>query len=161
MNRFFTSDLHIGHASVARLRNFNSIEEHDNAIIESLQKLPKKSKLWILGDIAWNEASLMRLREVSCKIKVAILGNHDTMLARTYLEVFDDIIGPVKYKKLWLSHHPIHPQEMYRCKGNVHGHIHMYGATPKLALPYYNVNWDFHKGGVPFEKIETAIMDHK
>ena len=37
--------------------------------------------------------------------------------------MFDDVQGFVKYKDYWLSHCPIHPNEL-RGKYNLHGHVH-------------------------------------
>lgn len=40
-----------------------------------------------------------------------------------YVQVFDDVQGFMKYKEFWLSHAPIHPNEL-RGKVNIHGHVH-------------------------------------
>lgn len=154
MDRYFISDLHLGHKAQIKWRGFKSQEEHDTAVIESLMTLPKKSKLWVLGDIAFNEESLKLINRIPSRLKVCVLGNHDKMPAKKYLEVFNDIIAPIKYKRFWLSHQPIHLQEMYRVRGNIHGHIHDNAATKPLQYPYFNVNWDFHKQPVLFERIE-------
>jgi calcineurin-like phosphoesterase family protein len=55
--------------------------------------------------------------------KHLILGNHDEFTLETYKPYFNKIHGFVRYKGMWLSHAPIHPQEL-RGKVNVHGHNH-------------------------------------
>lgn len=140
---WFTSDLHLGHAFAADARGME-LQEHDDLIIDNLKAvLNKKSKLFILGDVVWHHKHLPRLAELP-GIKELIIGNHDTLSTREYLKYFNKVHGFRKYKNFWLSHCPIHPQEIYRCKGNVHGHIHRGAATNPLYLPYFNVNVDFH-----------------
>lgn len=155
-DRYFTSDLHLGHPHAAKMRGFSSVAEHDEAVILSLLDLPARSKLWVLGDIAYNPQALALLHACPCTVKHAVLGNHDKMHTREYLKVFRSVEGAVRYKKLWLTHIPVHPQELYRCMGNVHGHIHKSGATKNLGMPYFNVNWDNWLRPVPYEEIQKA-----
>ena len=50
---FYTSDLHLGHAKVAEIRGFDSLQEHDQTIIDNLDRqVGKRDTLWILGDIS-------------------------------------------------------------------------------------------------------------
>lgn len=52
-NRFFTSDLHLGHRLVSEIRGFENVVDHDESIIEQWNKQVKpKDTVWILGDIA-------------------------------------------------------------------------------------------------------------
>lgn len=161
MKRFFTSDLHLGHRLAAEKRGFDTLDEHDAAVFDSLVQLPRRSKLWVLGDIAFSARGIEILKALPSTQVVAVLGNHDKLPASRCLDVFDDVHGALKYKGWWVTHIPIHPQEMYRCKGNIHGHIHKGAATPELPLPYFNVNWDFHRGPVAFEEIDAAIEGSK
>ena len=48
---------------------------------------------------------------------------------------FDEVYGFHKYKEFWLSHCPIHPQEL-RGKYNIHGHVHHNNIPDKN---YFNV----------------------
>ena len=150
-NRYFTSDLHLGHSMAAEKRGFNSVKEHDEFIINTLKEIcNKKSTLWILGDIAFKKESLELLNQVPAN-KKGLYGNHDMMNSTEYLKVLQSMHGFYKYKNMWLSHCPIHPQEMYRCSSNVHGHIHKNTNSLELPLPYINVNWDFWDRPVTFE----------
>ena len=69
------------------------------------------------------------------------MGNHDSTLLYTQTIAANLTILPplVNYKNFWLSHCPIHPQEMRDRKGNVHGHLH--GSKIEDPL-YFNVNFD-------------------
>lgn len=143
-NVWFTSDLHLGHKLAAEFREFDSVEDHDKTIIENYNsKIGKKDNVFILGDLAFTSEGLERAKELT-GYKELIFGNHDTYELTKYLDVVQKVHGFRKYKDFWLSHCPIHPQEMYRCKGNIHGHIHKGAATKELYLPYFNVNVDFH-----------------
>jgi calcineurin-like phosphoesterase family protein len=141
-NIWFTSDLHLGHDHAVKARGFSSVIEHDWAIITSLNSVVKRrDKIFILGDVVWNVDSLKLLKEIH-GTKELIIGNHDNTATKEYLEHFTKVHGFRKYKHFWLSHCPIHPQEVYRCRGNIHGHIHNGGATASLGYPYFNVNID-------------------
>jgi calcineurin-like phosphoesterase family protein len=145
-----TSDLHLGHRYAATSRGYSTVDEHDTVIIRNLAALDKRDKLFILGDVAWNQTSLALLSEVRAT-KEMIFGNHDTMSIQKYLAVFDKVHGARMYKDYFLTHIPIHPQELYRSKGNIHGHIHKDAATKPLEdSRYFNMNWDFHRKPVLF-----------
>ena len=159
MSVFFTSDLHLGHAFMARHRGFDSIEEHDEAVISSIEPfLTKRTLLWILGDVVWHNSSLKHLARLKGSLKL-VLGNHDNFPTGTYLKYFSKLYGAVMYKGLILTHIPIHPQEVYRGRLNVHGHIHANAATENIGLPYYNVNWDFHKKPVSLDELKKVAEE--
>jgi calcineurin-like phosphoesterase family protein len=52
-----------------------------------------------------------------------VLGNHDIFPISEYQKYFTKIHGLTKYKGFWLSHAPIHSEEL-RGKINIHGHVH-------------------------------------
>lgn len=55
-----------------------------------------------------------------------ILGNHDTdrkLSINDLVYVYDEIHSLYKHKEFWLSHAPIHSDEL-RGKINIHGHTH-------------------------------------
>lgn len=143
-NVWFTSDLHLGHKTAAYLRGFSSVEEHDAHILAKLQIVGKKDKLFVLGDVAWRPQSLMLLHDAP-GIKELIFGNHDKLQIACYLKVFPKVHGFRRYKDFWLSHCPIHHQEIYRCTANIHGHIHNGSATKQPEdHRYFNVNIDMN-----------------
>ncbi|QDH46535.1 putative calcineurin-like phosphoesterase [Aeromonas phage LAh_6] len=126
-----SSDLHLGHRNVTKWRSqFSSVEEHDEYIIDRHIKTLGKRDIWVcLGDVCFDRNKLHRLNSISCEKKVLILGNHCTehLSVLDFLEVFDEIHSLKKGShngvKYWLSHAPIHEEEL-RGKINIHGHMH-------------------------------------
>lgn len=125
---YFMSDPHLGHNNVIRFRSqFKTLEEHDDYIEQQYKSIvTKRDKVFMLGDIAFTKEALQRIKSWD-GYKVCILGNHDCerngVTLQDYLEVFDEIHGFIRYKEFWLSHCPIHPDEL-RGKANIHGHVH-------------------------------------
>lgn len=122
---FFLSDLHIGHKAILKYRpEFKSVEEHDNTIIENWNSVVKKKNqiVWVLGDFMLKnnkydmESILDRLNGT---IRI-ISGNH------CHMDYYPrDMIWKALEKKYgyWLSHCPIHPNELRGSKC-MHGHVH-------------------------------------
>jgi calcineurin-like phosphoesterase family protein len=65
-------------------------------------------------------------------------GNHDHASLFRYASQFDNVytFGIIKKFSFWLSHAPVHPQELYRGM-NIHGHVHS-NTVPDAR--YYNVS---------------------
>ena len=124
---YFTSDWHLGHKNISKYRTkFKTMQENDEHFINEFNKIIKKrDAVFFLGDIAFDEEALEKLKLLNhCHKKILYLGNHDYLHAEKYLEVFDEVYGIRSYKSYWLSHCPIHPQELRNRKGNIHGHLH-------------------------------------
>ena len=83
MSVYFTSDLHLGHKLASEKRGFNSIREHNDAVIASLSRLNKRDMLWVLGDVAMNELGLAKISSLRCRLKL-VMGNHDNYSYQTY-----------------------------------------------------------------------------
>ena len=134
------SDLHIGHRNILKYDpQFKTVMERENAIIEQWNSVVhKRDVVYVLGDAVFNYAHAWVIRELKGTKKL-IMGNHDTLTAMEYLSVFDDIVAPIKYKGTWLTHQPMHPEEL-RGSPNIHGHIHE-GKSLKDDR-YFNVNVD-------------------
>jgi len=124
---YFISDLHIGHKRICEFSgpmrgNCITVEEHDAWIIEQWNsRVTKHDLVWILGDVCFDKTKLDTLKKLRGS-KHLILGNHDEFLVE-YPKYFNKIHGFLKYKGAWLSHAPIHPDEL-RGKVNIHGHVH-------------------------------------
>lgn len=122
------SDLHLGHAGITKFRQgFNSAEEHHEILFDNLaSNVTKRDTIILLGDVAFTSEWNKRIASIRCLSKVLVMGNHDrdkltiTELAETY----DKIYSLVSMRKVWLSHCPIHPEELRRRKGCFHGHTH-------------------------------------
>ena len=161
MQVMFTSDLHLGHRSICKYRSkFTTVEEHDEYILDLMSKLNKRTILFILGDFLFDgphfEVYLHRIAKFPCTIKL-VMGNHDSM------QLYTQTIAPnisiqlplFTYKNTWISHCPIHPQELRNRDGNIHGHLHN-SIVPDLR--YFNVNLDVNEYDfVPLNKILTAL----
>jgi calcineurin-like phosphoesterase family protein len=129
---FFISDLHFGHT---KIMDFAGDYRHGDSYIENMQiiidmwnsRVTKRDTVYVLGDVAFNDDGLNGLRELN-GLKYLVRGNHDRYRAKNYLKIFQDIYGVRMYKGFWLSHAPIHPDEL-RGRRNIHGHVHQNSIT--------------------------------
>lgn len=126
---YVASDLHFGHKNIAQFRQIAGIsneEEHREFLISRWNTtVTKRDTVFVLGDACFNEEFLEHIARLK-GTKVLVSGNHDTLDAASYLTVFKDVAGMIRAKACWLTHAPIHPNEL-RGKLNLHGHVH--GAT--------------------------------
>lgn len=144
MSVYFCSDLHLGHKNISKFRPFvSSTEENTNLVVNDwTKKISKNDVVYCLGDAAFDKDSLNILGNLKGR-KVLIRGNHDDFVSIHDLScVFEEIYGMFKYKGMWLTHCPIHSDEMRGRKGNVHGHTHNHiikkGIWPfKMDHPKY------------------------
>ena len=158
---YFNSDLHLGHKRVlifhdryrAKCMGVDTIEQHDEMIFDLWNdRIKKRDIIYILGDLGHQYHGIKTLPGT----KKLLLGNHDTGKAHEYLEVFDDIIGPIAYKHHWLAHFPPVESELYG-RPVIHGHTHSTGvADPK----YINVCIEM-TGGKPvnFQDIKSGKFE--
>jgi calcineurin-like phosphoesterase family protein len=120
---FLISDPHFGHENVAKKRGFDSIEQHDNFMVSNWNKVVHKNdKVFVFGDITMEKKKYDILDKLNGN-KTFILGNHDLEQNSNDLCKYGKVAGLLKYKGFWLSHCPIHPDEL-RGKKNIHGHNH-------------------------------------
>lgn len=124
---YFIGDLHAGHKNICKFRQgFESEEQH----FEHMKKVyhdivTKRDRVFFMGDTAFTKERLLDIATWTGH-KTAILGNHcleKECTIQDYVQAFDDVQGFMKYKEFWLSHAPIHPNEL-RGKINIHGHLH-------------------------------------
>lgn len=139
---YFLSDLHLAHKNICKFREgFISVEEHNALIKENYHKrVTKRDTVYFLGDVAFDKESLADVKTWAGAKKILICGNHDldhhTM--KDLVEVYDEVYALKKYKELWLSHAPIHPDEL-RGKVNIHGHTHYHNIADDR---YVNVSME-------------------
>ena len=140
---FFTADTHFGHRNICKYRpQFASPQEHDEHIIKQWNGVIKKAhhQVWVLGDMCIKN-KLYDFDSIISRLKGTIhviTGNHCYLPAYSKIHVANGIL---KKYGFWLSHYPIHPQEL-RGKKNIHGHIH--GIENLLKDDrYINVNCEF------------------
>lgn len=130
---FYTSDTHFCHENVLNFeklrRPFKNIEEHDEELIRLWNATVRpKDRVLHLGDLCFKAGTSLDLVMPRLNgVKTLLLGNHDTLPARRYLEHFRDVKSVFEDKKLGIlfSHYPVHPSQLeFRYKVNVHGHMH-------------------------------------
>ena len=123
-NVWFCSDLHFGHKNIDKFRHFVDSEEHNRDLIISSWKtcVNKSDLVYVLGDACFTMETVGDFAELPGR-KILIRGNHDLLDTQVYLKYFESVYGLLKYKEFWLSHAPIHPNEL-RGKVNLHGHVH-------------------------------------
>jgi calcineurin-like phosphoesterase family protein len=127
-NVWFISDLHAGHKNIHKFRTgFESEESHYETIKRNYHKVvTKRDKVFFLGDVAFNKERLADISTWVGEQKVLICGNHDLengIKMQDLCNTYTDVYSLLRYKELWLSHAPIHPNEL-RGKYNLHGHVH-------------------------------------
>lgn len=162
---YFTSDLHIGHKKefVYLARGFESIEEHDEAILANWNAtVSEKDEVYLLGDVMLNdkEYGLEILRKLNGHIHI-IRGNHDTdEKIKKYAEC-DNVVEVVAAaylragkNTLYLSHYPTLVSnrkqiQVNNIRANIYGHTHqktnffddgVHGEHPYM----YHVGVDSH-----------------
>jgi len=133
---YFVTDTHFTHHNILifkdnngkLLRPFASIEEHDDLIIDNINKKVRiQDKLFILGDVVINRKAMPILDRINTKKKILIKGNHDIFKLKDYLPYFTDIRAYKIMPKhnLIFSHIPVHPNQFKgRFELNIHGHSH-------------------------------------
>lgn len=132
---WFISDTHFGHANIIkftgndgeRIRQFASVEEHDETIIENVNKLVKPhDRLYIMGDVAIGRKHIATVGKLNGKKKL-LKGNHDIFRLKDYIPYFEDISSYRVYPNhgIIVSHIPLHTCQLERrFRLNAHGHMH-------------------------------------
>lgn len=160
---YFTSDPHLGHKNILNFRpQFSTIEEHDNAFFGEIAKLTKRDILYILGDFLFDcedfDKYLERISKFPCRIKL-VLGNHDSLklYSQTIAKNIEVQLPLFSFKNYWVSHCPIHPQELRSRIGNLHGHLHY---APLDDKRYFDVGLDKNNFKfVDFEDIKQILNE--
>lgn len=157
-NTFLISDTHFGHARMltfkrkdgSRVREFDSVEEMDETMIQNWNKVVKDGDLiYHLGDVCMNKGALHKLDRLKGR-KRLVAGNHDVPYIKELSRVFEKIYGVRPMKCAVLTHVPIHPRSLDRWEVNIHGHLH--GAEvldnvswgPRPDKRYFNVSVERH-----------------
>lgn len=135
MTDYFLGDTHFGHRSIIRFtddngirfRPFDTIEEHNEHIVKSINNtVGKNDKLYLLCDIVFGTDNFKYLAQINCINLYLVAGNHDCYSTQTYLEYFNKVFGQIAYKNnIILSHIPVHSSQVEsRYKLNLCGHLH-------------------------------------
>ena len=137
-NYWFISDTHFNHKKILNFKNydgtlmrdFSSIEEHNETIIDNWNKVVKPQDIvFHLGDVILsNRVDYDKiLSRLNGKNRL-VLGNHDKNREKDLRPYFKKITGARMLKigdfKCILSHIPLHPDCVKKFGLNIHGHIH-------------------------------------
>lgn len=136
---FIASDLHLGHAGICRFRTmFSSAEEHHNTILENVcSAVGKRDTLILLGDVVFTKEWLDKFTtSLVCNKTILVPGNHDIKM-KYLVDAFTDVTSFFSRKNVWLSHCPIHPDEIRNRIGNIHGHTHSHNIQDNR---YFNAS---------------------
>ncbi len=152
-------DAHLGHKNIHKYRtDFATAEEHHEIIYDNIRSnVNKRDTLIMMGDTAFTHAWLRKVGEIPAKKKILIAGNHCTengINMRHLVAEYDEVHAALSYRNYWLTHIPMHPQELRRHKGNIHGHLHGNHVWK---------NWEpeednYHAGKVAYEEIDHRYI---
>lgn len=137
----FIGCLHLGDEWMAKHRGFKDANEYHEHLIKSWNSVVhKKDLVYILGDVTMEKNQFYPILDSLNGRKKVVLGNHDLgKHIPDLLKHVETVEGMIHYKGFWLTHCPVHPQELTFVKGNIHAHIHEM-KVPKIEL---TVNyWD-------------------
>lgn len=184
--RFFTSDLHLSHRLMARLRGFGEdIESHDAHVIRVFNShVAQTDDVWILGDLTLKRLSQIRhlIEELNGNLRL-VLGNHDTSHPemrgwenehRLAVELFDFVGTSAALRAegthIMLSHFPYsgdHTEEdrfgQWRLPDNgrflLHGHTH---SPDRGQFPHsLHVGWDAWQRPVTEAEVMREFLKFK
>jgi calcineurin-like phosphoesterase family protein len=121
--------LHISHKNIANFRKEVTSEAHNREVIKYFwdKQVTKRDLVWVLGDAAFDEEGIDWIGTLAGE-KRLVRGNHDMCPTSSYLRTFSEVYGLVRYKGMWLSHAPVHPDEL-RGRPSVHGHTHYHNIS--------------------------------
>ena len=144
INTFFIADLHLGHRNIIGYNRpeFDDVEEMHTAIVDRWNAVVRpRDNVYFLGDVCFGKHNMHYMAQMNGK-KRLVLGNHDHYPMEDYLLYFDRVFGCTEYKGCILTHIPIHPQQFFRFKLNIHGHVHHKDEVLVNDPRYFNVCGD-------------------
>jgi len=130
---------------MALKRGFNTVEEHDHQIISRWnQVVTKRDTVWVMGDVTMEKANYEILGKLNGIINV-VGGNHDRpQHTRKMLDYINGFCGATRLKGFILTHIPVHPSELERFRGNIHGHVHDQTINDPRYINVSLENTDFY-----------------
>ena len=156
---WITSDLHFMHTNIIGYcdRPFFDVDSMTDALMATLQKVPKDDLILFGGDMAMGnyQKAVELIRRLPGR-KILIAGNHDlTRDGICKLALEKDLFEAVVPFLAWLgyqgrlvvvSHYPIVVPETYKNTPvlNYHGHLHEKTLPSTLMIKYMNVGWDIN-----------------
>lgn len=140
----FIGCLHLGHGWMAEHRKFKSVDHyHEHLIKQWNSTVHKKDLVYILGDVTMEKSEFYPILDKLNGRKKVVLGNHDRGKdIPELLKYVETVEGMVHYKGYWLTHCPVHPQELTHVRGNIHAHVHEM-KVPEVTLT--STYWDLKR----------------
>lgn len=162
----FIGCLHLGHENMARYhRGFPSSYHHDEKLIHDWNlTVGKRDLTYILGDVTMETPEFYyKLDRLNGRKKV-ILGNHDRGRdIPELLKYVETVAGMKHYKGFWLTHAPVHPQELSFVRGNIHAHVHEQQVVySEVKVDYWDKK-DIIKSGseLLYYNVDAKLIDFK
>lgn len=151
MNIWISSDWHLGHNNIVRgctrwenkeaCRPFESLPEHDETLIENINKCAKKDDLiYMLGDFSLGGKDNVKLyrERIRCKNIHLILGNHDIHIRKNrenikglFTSVNDILFQKIDGERYVFCHYSMRTWDCAH-----HGAIMLYGHSHGTAPRY-------------------------
>ena len=150
MNRFYTSDLHFGHANIIKYCNrpFENADDMNEALVKNWNdKISYEDEVFILGDVFFT--SLKVATELMIRLngkKYLILGNHDKLIRKNHTlysmfnRVYPDLYSE-NYDGIFtvMCHFPLLSWERqnygsFMLHGHTHGGIKFDNKTRRLDV---------------------------
>lgn len=140
------SDLHLGHENILRYTNrpFRDVDDMNAALWDHLAAgLAPGKVLVVVGDMAMREAlnavTWQQIRELDCRQRHLVLGNHDLtgagqVRAQGFDRVWSLMLSGGEPPLIW-THYPL--DEVPDGYVNIHGHVH---DDPPRRTPHINVS---------------------
>lgn len=176
---YFSSDFHFNHNRefIYNARGFDSIQEHDNAIIDNINDIVRENDdLYFLGDfgLGSDDDYLVRCMErINCNIKF-VRGNHDSDKrvdaygsCRNFEYLgYADTVKDGKWE-FFLCHYPaaVNPEDTDHFRKPKHfclcGHTHTKYDCVDMSIGAYNVGIDAHMRPISIEEVKYCISFYK
>lgn len=162
---FFTSDLHIGHGFIKKLRGYESMENmHINLIKTWNTLIGPTDNVFILGDISFTGSikTIEVLGQLNGILHL-IRGNHDKRLSNTVLNLFNEVNSTKEIKindiHIYMNHyaHRVWNKQQY---GAYHLYGHSHGSLPGIGRSM-DVGLDTKTNYMPYSWYEIHGLLHK
>lgn len=189
MNVYITSDLHLGHGKVAKLRGFDSVQAHDELVINRWNYHVRGNSpiVYVLGDVMMGDRDRGRklLKCLRGELHL-ILGNHDRAAPNNknghrHIEGMGDAwagvttSASISYngQKFLMSHYPYDGDSQEESRFDqwrlrdlgtplLHGHVHSDEVVTysNLGTPQFHVGLDAWKlAPVPLSRIRVLLEE--
>ena len=145
---WFTSDLHLNHELLRKIRNIDTIDEMNERIITAYNERVKPQDIvYILGDFAFNvqKSQLHKTTKLFNGEKNLILGNHDKLTINhagdhgfNWIKHYDEVTCG-EYRFI-LFHYPILSWHWIQNPKVMHLFGHVHGNMDEALIPYKSMD---------------------